>query len=138
MNLYYIRCHPADWSELLTLGEKLGAVSITKSESGETTVTANHGGAWDYIGEIHQPTGETTTDSEGIAVPVMAPVCAPDGTPYLHANLITPLALGELAISLRDTDQTIAQALEQLSKFFLLDAEGNARLPPQPHRVFAS
>ena len=138
MNLYCIRCHPADWSELLTLGEKLGAVSITKPESGETFVTATQGGAWDYIGEIHQPTGETTTDSEGITVPVMAPVCAPDGTPLLHANLITPLAVGELAVSLRDTDQTIAQALEQLSKLFLLDAEGNARLPTQPHRVFAS
>lgn len=138
MNLYYIRCHPSDWAELLALGEKLGAVSVTKSESGETTVTATQGGAWDYIGEIHQPTGDTTTDAEGITVPVMAPIAAPDGTPYLHANLITPLALGELAISLRGTDQTIAQVLEQLSKFFLLDAEGNARLPTQPHRVFAS
>ena len=137
MNLYYIRYHPSDWSELLTLGEKLGAVFITKSESGETTVTATQGGAWDYIGEIHQPTGETTRDAEGITVHVMTPVSAPDGTPYLHANLSTPLALGELAVLMRDADQEIAQVLERLSKFFLLDAEGNARLPTQPHRVFA-
>ena len=134
MNVYYIRCAPADWPQLIELGKKLGAV--TETEDGQ--IVATQGGAWDYIGEIHQPTGQTTTDSEGITVPVMAPITAPDGTPYLHANLITPLALGELAISLRDTDQTIAQVLEQLSKFFLLDAEGNARLPTQPHRVFAS
>lgn len=138
MNLYYIRCHPADWNELLTLGEKLGAVQINSDESGAQTVTATLGGAWDFIGEIQQPTGAFTIDVDGNQVPVMQPIAAPDGTPYLHANLITPLALGELSISLRDADQTIAQALERLGKFFLLDADGNARLPSQPHRVFAS
>ncbi len=29
---------------------------------------------WDIIGIIYEPTGETTTDSEGNEVPVMAPV----------------------------------------------------------------
>lgn len=137
MNLYYIRCHTADWNELLILGEKLGAVTVTE-EDGKKIVSANHGGAWDYIGEIHQPTGRTLTDAEGNAYPETTPIASADGTPLLHANLITPLALGELAMSLRDADQTIAQALEQLGKFFLLDAEGNARLPSQPYRVFTS
>ena len=153
LNKYYIRALPADWPTLLHLGENLGAIALHYEEYvesvdadgttirtpvGEPVVSATLGGAWDYIGEIQQPTGVMLTDSEGNQYPETAPIAAADGTPYLHANLITPLALGELAMSMRAEDQTIAQALEQLSKFFLLDADGNARLPSQPHRVFAS
>ena len=42
MNLYYTRCRYYDWSELLTMGEKLGAVAVEKSEYGETAVTMLH------------------------------------------------------------------------------------------------
>ena len=132
MNNYYIRCKQSDWSELLTLGEKLGAVKVT-----DDGVFATNGGAWDFIGEIHKPTGNTLTDDDGNQYPEIAPVLDPDGNPYWHANLITPLALGELAISMQGDNPDIAAALAELGRFFLLDAEGNARLPTQPHRVWA-
>ena len=132
MNNYYIRCKQSDWPELLALGEKLGAVKVT-----DEGVFATNGGAWDYIGEIHKPTGVMLTDADGNQYPEMAPVLDPEGVPYWHANLITPLALGELAISMQGDNPDIAAALAELGRFFLLDAEGNARLPTQPHRVFA-
>lgn len=132
MNNYYIRCKQSDWPELLALGEKLGAVQVT-----EDGVFATNGGAWDYIGEIHKPTGVMLTDADGNQYPEMAPVLDPDGVPYWHVNLITPLALGELAISMQGNNPDIAAALAELGRFFLLDAEGNARLPTQPVRVWA-
>lgn len=132
MNNYYIRCKQIDWPELLAIGEKLGAVKVT-----EDGVFATNGGAWDYIGEIHKPTGVMLTDADGNQYPEMAPVLDPEGVPYWHANLITPLALGELAISMQGDNPDIAKALAELSRFFLLDAEGNARLPTQPIRVWA-
>ena len=136
MNLYYIRCHPNDWAELIALGNKLGAVTEVETEEGNTIIVATQGGAWDYIGEIHEPTGETVIQ-EGIEVPVTAPICAADGTPLLHANLITPIALGELTLSLMGSDEELAAAWAQLNKFFLLDEKGEARLPTKPWRVFA-
>ena len=136
MNLYYIRCHPNDWAELIALGKKLGAVTETATEEGNTIIVATEGGAWDCIGEIHEPTGETAMQ-DGIEVPVTAPICAADGTPLLHVNLITPIALGELTLSLMYSDEELAAAWAQLNKFFLLDERGEARLPTKPWRVFA-
>lgn len=135
LNDYYVRALPADWPELLRLGEKLGAITLTDSETaeGEFTVSAKHGGAWDYLGEILQPTGQL--DPEGN--PIMAPVADPDGTPYLHANLRTPIGLGAVARKMAATDPEVAQALQQLDRYFLLDDQGSPRLPHQPVRVWA-
>lgn len=145
-NDYYVRALPADWPELLQLGEKLGAISVSYphrtdelqpdgavvTELGEPVIAANHGGAWDYLGEIQRPTGEL--DAEGN--PIMAPVAAPDGTPYLHANLRTPISLGAVARKLAATDPTVAEAMQRLDRYFLLDDEGSPRLPRQPVRVW--
>ena len=149
-NDYYIRALPADWPELLQLGEKLGAITVSCAprtdelplelrpdgtvapELGERVIAANHGGAWDYLGEIQRPTGEL--DPEGN--PIMAPVAAPDGTPYLHANLRTPISLGAVARKLAVTDPEVAEAMQRLDRYFLLDDEGSPRLPRQPVRVW--
>lgn len=145
-NDYYIRALPADWPELLQLGEKLGAISVSYphrtdelqpdgtvvTELGESVIAAQHGGAWDYLGEIQRPTGEL--DAEG--KPIMAPVAAPDGTPYLHANLRTPISLGAVARKLAATDPEVAEAMQRLDRYFLLDDEGSPRLPRQPVRVW--
>lgn len=143
---YYVRALPADWPELLQLGEKLGALTLSYphrteelqpdgtvvTELGEPTVSAQHGGAWDYLGEIQRPTGEL--DAEGN--PITAPVAAPDGTAYLHANLRTPISLGAVARKLAATDPAVAEALQRLDRYFLLDDEGSPRLPRQPVRVW--
>lgn len=147
MNKYYIRTIPSDWPTLLKLGEKLGAITlnyeteqqtdedgnVTTINVGEPIVSATEGGAWDFIGEIYKPTGELDKDGN----PLTSPVTDANGVAYWHANLITPLALGELAASMQGTDEEIAEGLANLSKFFLLDAQGNARAPSQPTRVFA-
>lgn len=138
-NKYYIRCIAEDWNTLLHLGEKLGAIALhyeTDEEGnpiGEPTVSATQGGAWDYLGPIFEPTGEL--DSEGNEV--MASIKDEQGNEYLHANLITPVALGETALNMQGTDEEVAQALSHLNKFFLLDEQGNARAPSAPVRVFA-
>lgn len=146
MNTYFIRCVKSDYPRLLALGQKLGAITLTYSEfvqstdengitvetpTGEPQVTAAQGGAWDYIGEIPQ-TG--LVDSQG--EPVYKPICDADSKPYLHVNLITPLSLGELAANMAGTDEEVAAGLQDLGRFFLLDADGNARPPSAPFRVF--
>jgi len=139
MNKYYIRCIAEDWNTLLHLGEKLGAIRLyyeTDEECnpiGEPSISATQGGAWDYIGQIFEPTGEV--DSEGKEV--MASIKDEHGNDYLHANLITPIALGETALTVRGTDEEVAEGLANLAKFFLLDEQGNARAPANPVRVFA-
>lgn len=146
MNTYFIRCIHADYSRLLTLGEKLGAITLTYTEfvqstdengitvetpTGDPTVGATEGGAWDYIGYIPQP---DVVDSEGN--PVFKPIADAAGNPYIHVNLVTPLALGEVAANMAGTDEEIAAALQDLGSFFLLDEQSNARAPSQPFRVF--
>ena len=139
MNKYYIRCIQANWPTLLHLGEKLGAIALyyeTDEEGnpiGEPTVSATQGGAWDYIGPIFEPTG--ALDGEGNEV--METIKDEQGNEYLHANLITPIALGETALTMQDTDEEVAEGLANLAKFFLLDEWGNARAPSNPVRVFA-
>ena len=125
MNLYYIRCVQQDYPKLLSLGQKLSAINVSSSEDGEAEVSATNGGAWDYIGEIPQAGSE-----------VFEPIKDADGNPYIHVNLITPLALGEIAANMAGSDEEVAQALEDLGRFFLLDEAGNARAPSQPFRVF--
>lgn len=138
-NKYYIRCIAEDWNTLLHLGEKLGAIALhyeTDEEgnpTGEPTVSATQGGAWDYIGPIFEPTGEL--DSEGNEV--MTSIKDEQGNEYLHANLITPIALGETALNMQGADKDVAERLANLAKFFLLDERGNARAPSNPVRVFA-
>lgn len=139
MNKYYIRCIQANWPTLLHLGEKLGAIQLyyetdeENNPTAEPTVSATQGGAWDYIGPIFEPTG--ALDGEGNEV--METIKDEQGNEYLHANLITPIALGETALTMQDTDEEVAEGLANLAKFFLLDEWGNVRAPSNPVRVFA-
>lgn len=146
MNTYFIRCIKSDFPRLLALGQKLGAITLTYSEfvqsteengltvetpTGTPQVTATGGGAWDFIGEIPQA---DLVDSQG--EPVYKPICDADGNPYIHVNLVTTLSLGELAANMAGTDEEVAAGLQDLGCFFLLDADGNARAPSAPYRVF--
>lgn len=141
LNMYYLRCIPADWNTMIALGEKLGIIKLqykTDLEGNilateEPAVVATEGGAWDYIGEIKRPTGEL--DAEGN--PIMETITNEQGIPYIHANLISPINMYETAKDMAGTEEEIATALANLGKFFLLDAQGDARAPSQPHRVFA-
>ena len=114
MNTYYLRT--VDYPKLLELGVTLGV--ITADEDGNHYATDC--GYLDYIGEIH-------VDGE--------PVCDTNGTPYIHANLITPHDLRALAEA--SDDEEVQAAMADLGAFFVTDDEGNARAPEHPYRVFA-
>jgi len=131
-NIYYIRTIAAHYAEMINIGKVLGAIA----ETDDGRIYATQGGCWDYIGPIHVPTGEVT-DTEIGPVPVTTPLLDPDGNEYIHVNLITPISLKETAIALAAEHPEVAAGLSNLGKYFLLDAEGNARLPTNPHRVFA-
>lgn len=130
-NIYYIRTIAAHYAEMIAIGKVLGAIIET-----DGIITATQGGCWDFIGPIHVPTGETTQTEMG-PQPVMAPLLDPDGNEYIHVNLITPIALKATALSLAAEYPEAAAGLADLGKYFLLDANGDARLPNNPHRVFA-
>lgn len=148
MNQYYIRCLPVDWDTMLALLETLGAIKLTyegyetlegsetKVPIGKPTISATSGGDWDYIGEIPEPTGVMIQTDEG-EYPETAPIADAKGTPYLYANLVTPLSLGALAQQMAEENPLIAEGMSNLPKYTLLDDQGDARLPSKPYRVFA-
>ena len=136
---YYIRALPKDWPTLIALGEKLGVLTVHKTEDGESVVSATTPGSWDFIGVLYKPTGMLlpASDESGDAVPEMTEVTDEKGTAYWHANLRTTVHLGEVARQMAKTDKAVAKAMKSLSKFFLLDDEGNPRAPAQPARGYA-
>ena len=132
MNTYYLRCVESDYQQLIQLGVLLGALQVTNG-----VVTATGSGCYDYIGPIYKPTGETVETESG-PQPVMAIHCDSDGNIYIHVNLITPVNLRNVAEALAISRPEIAAGLSNLSRYFVVDADGNATAPAQPHRVFAS
>jgi hypothetical protein len=103
----------------------------------ETIITPAHtwateGGAWDFIGPIHRPTGEV--DDEG--VPLTEPLTDPEGNVYWHANLLTPIDLRARAEALAAERPEVAAALADVARFFPVDENGQPRAPSNPYRVF--
>ncbi|MDP2128182.1 MAG: hypothetical protein Q8K97_12480 [Pseudohongiella sp.] len=150
MNDYYIRTTLELWPTMLQFGVQLGVITLTytefeesinedgfpiKTPIGDPIVSATHGGSWDYIGEIQLPTGEQETVGE-FTVPVVSPIKDSEGNAYLHGNLRTPINLRERAEEIAVENPSLAEAMSNLGQFFLLDGEGNARLPNNPHRVW--
>jgi len=131
MNTYYLRTIAADYPAMITIGKVLGVITENAG-----IITATQGGCWDFIGPIHVPTGATTQTEFG-HMPVMAPLLDPDGNEYIHVNLITPIALKATALALAVDHPEAAAGLADLGKYFMLDANGDARLPNNPHRIFA-
>lgn len=128
---YFIRCTQVDYEAMIALGVKLGALVV--SEDGN--IVAPDGG-WDAIGTIYKPTGNTIDTLDG-QIPEMAPVLDPDGNPYFHANLRTPIHLGRKVKELAITDSAIAMALADQSKWFVTSEDGQVVAPKNPTRVWA-
>ena len=118
MNTYYLRSTTTDWPDFLQLAVTLGILSL--DEDGKP-----HAHGWDFIGPVYKPTGETVI-VEGMETPLTAPVLAPDGQPYIHANLRTSQNLSELAE---------AHGVD-LYAYILTDVDGNPTQPNHPARVF--
>jgi len=133
---YYIRALPKDWPTLIALGEKLGALTVHKTEDGESVVSATTPGSWDFIGVLYKPTGNII-EAPDEDIPEMTEITDEEGTAYWHANLRTTVHLGEVAREMAKTDPEIADAMQALDRFFLLDEQGNPRAPSQPARGYA-
>jgi hypothetical protein len=114
MSDYYLRSTTADWPELLNLGVLLGEISIDEQGNphGNGFVVVNH------TGHVYKPTGETAV-VDGETVALTAPVLAPDGQPYMHANLRTTQDLGA----------TVAGKIAYLQNQIVKELE-MAELPP--------
>lgn len=148
---YYVRAVPSDWPLLLSLGEKLGALvvhrpttshteedgTVVQVPAGDPIVAAAAPGAWDFIGELLRPTGNTVAGPDGAQMPEMVPVADANGVAYWHANLRTTVHLGSVAREMAQEDPEVAAAMSQLGRFFLLDEAGSPRLPKAPVRVWA-
>jgi len=119
MNTYYLRCIESDIPQLIALGHALGAL-----QTQDEVVTATDGGYWDVLGALPD-----FTDSETLRKDA-------EGNTYWHANLRTPVDLRERAEALALANPEIAGALSQISRFFVVDAEGKAVSPAYPSRVF--
>ena len=132
MNVYYLRTISAHYDEMIAIGKILGAIAETE----DGRIYATQGGCWDYIGLIHVPTGETAQTEMG-PQPVMTPLLDPDGNEYIHVNLITPIPLKAKALAMAADHPEAAEGLANLGRYFMLDANGDARLPNNPHRIFA-
>lgn len=132
MNKYYIRTIADDYPAMIAIGKVLGAIA----ETDDGNIYATQGGCWDFIGPIHVPTGETVETQFG-PVPVTTPLLDPDGNEYIHVNLITPISLKDTALALAEEHPDVAEGLANLGRYFLLDANGDARLPTNPHRIFS-
>ena len=125
MKDYFIRCAQSDKPELYRLAEALGQVTYNP----ETQTYSGPG--WVDIGQIYRETGETVTDAETVQpIALTAPVTAPDGQPYYHANLRTSDDLRALA-------ESRGIPVADLGRFFVVDEEGNPTAPKQPAVVFA-
>lgn len=124
--VYYPRATAADWAQLLHLGFLLGEL-VVDSEGGFS------GPGWVYIGMLSKETGATLTDPEtGEEYPERIIVKDANGAPYLHANLYTFTDLRAKAEALAAQQPEIAEALQQLHKYFPHDEDGNPVQPSNP------
>lgn len=142
---YFIRVKQADVPTLFGLAQMLGVLAPQKDMEGEIIpgkfgIHPDRKGAWDVVGTISKPTGNTITiDGPGdtpMEVPEMTPVLDEDNNPYWHANLRIDIDLAERAAELAPTTPQIAAGLSDVGRFFVVDEEGNAARPKQPAQVF--
>jgi hypothetical protein len=124
MNTYALRCRTSDYETMLQLGTALGALEVVDG------VVFAPSGAWDYIGTklSGEPPEEGQQDTRELVGGAL--------DPYIHVNLRTPVDLRERAQELAGSNPEIGVALLNISRFFVVDSEGNAVFPEVPMRVF--
>lgn len=125
--IYYGKCTQSDWPQLVAMAKALGLVQET--ETGQLV-----GQGWVYVGPVTRPTGNTLVVG-GLEVPETASVLDTNGNPYVHVNLVYEGSLRALAESKAQDHPEIAEALQNLSRWFVTDEDGNHRAPTNPYNV---
>lgn len=111
-----LKCIESDYPTLLGLAQALGAIQVINGK-----VIPLAGVTWDYIGYKRLENGTDLQDS--------------NGNKYVHVNVRTPFSVGAKAAELAALSPEIATALVDTDRFFVTDAEGNAKTPDVPIRV---
>lgn len=111
-----LKCIESDYPTLLGLAQVLGAVDVVNGK-----VIPKPGVSWDYIGYKKLEDGSYLQDG--------------NGNKYVHVNTRTPFSVGAKAAELAALSPEIATALVDTDRFFVTDAEGNAKAPEYPIRV---
>ena len=143
---YYLRTRPEKYDRLLELGQTMGVITLTYTDSvsGEPVDSdtpdavlhiGSQIGSWDYIGEIRRPTGETTLDEDGNEIPVTEIITDVDGIPFIHVNFRTETDLLDLAQKLALDNPDIAEGLAEVSSYFVSE-NGELVAPKNPVRIF--
>lgn len=132
---YFLRCKQSDYAELITLGKMLGVIDEVADESGDSRVVGVNACDWDYRGELWEDDG-TTSVIDGVTVNNKRLIVDENGISYLHINILTRFDLGDKARAMAVDHPELAQALSNLGKFFLLDANGKIRPPNAPQCSF--
>lgn len=144
MNDYYIRCRAADVPQLYALACALGVLAPIKPSlvagapvngGAELSYAIAPGrvGAWDVIGMVYRPTGNTIASPIG-PMAETAPLLDEDGAPYWHANLRINASLMDLARASRDT--AVLAGLADIGRWFVVDDGNKVAAPKQPARVW--
>ncbi|MFG5411431.1 hypothetical protein ABXN37_29060 [Piscinibacter sakaiensis] len=132
MYTYYPKCRPSELPRLLSIGVMLGAL-VQHTDDADQVVTRapDDGSVWDPIGAIYRETGEL--DAEGM--PVREPLLDPDGAPFWHGNLTSPVHLYARALALAADRPEVAAALDDLRRLWMLDESGEPNAPANPART---
>jgi hypothetical protein len=132
---YFLRCAETDKAKLYALAVKLGVLELVDTEEGQVYAPVNC--AWDEIGHLQVPTGETV-DVDGEQVPVMQVKTNADGVPYWHINLATYESLDDIAqaVFAETGDMELGAALADMGRYFVVGEDGRPARPEAPARVF--
>lgn len=90
-----------------------------------------NGGIWDYVG--YKMVGDLPLEGE---IDTRVPLDDGNGNKYIHVNVLTPINVKDVAEALAVSTPEIAIALSKIPEYFITDAEGNAKLPEVPLRIF--
>ena len=138
---HFPRCKESDFPELVALGRMLGIIDAYHDlDTNETRIYGINGCDWDLVfgtGKLYKGTG-IFTDVDGMSVEQKTLIVDEDGLPYIHVNVNVRFDLGDKVRELAASKPELAQALSNLGKYFLLDAEGKPRRPANPQCSFGN
>jgi len=130
-NEYFPKAIKQDWPLVIEALQILGMLDADEHMTEECA-------AWVIVGAYPVPTGETRTDPEtGQAVAVTAPLTDENGNEYVHGNLTTTVDIFARAQEMAAEYPLLAEALSNLPRFIVVDADGKPKRPSRPMNVRA-
>jgi len=114
-----LRCIESDYPALLQLAQELGVIVV---ENGN--VIPEKDVAWTFLGYKRDHLDESKFVSDE------------NGNKYVHSNVRTPYSVGERVAQFATDHPDIAAAMGDVSRFFVVDENGNPIDPKFPMAVY--